>query len=422
MPEITIKRPIPIYSFPLFLCLFVLIGFLIDCVSPVNSSALIMLKEGDPPKDIFLPDINGRRINVSENFGSKPVIIVFWKLTMNKALLNYSLDELLFLQKYYESYHDKNGLEIFAVYEPVDHGDVPEEEIASVRNLVETNGIKFPVLIDSEFKVFKEYGVIVLPSTVMVSKAGDIKSIYPSFPLSARSVFPGMIEDLVGVHKRIHAEKAVRKKKEDSRAKHLYDYALQMSKRGLPGQALSALDKSMDLYPDDTRSHNLKGIILWEKGLHDLSMEEFREAISLDKSNISAHLNLAVIFIEKKDYELAEGILQVTPPAEESMRVRAHHLMGVVYMKTNRIDQAINEFEKAYSLFKGRLSEPHEASPSIYSVEISVLHGLSVLYGSKGDHKKSLSMLHKAFHEALGLGHSVSVDHLAKRIDMMIYE
>ncbi len=405
-----------------FLALILFSCFLIDCLFPSDSSALIDVKEGDSPKEIVLNDLKGETVNVSGYFGKKSVILLFWKLTTNKAFLNYSIDELRFLNDYYKEYHDKSGLEIFAIYTPLDFKDVPETEISLVRSLIETNGIKIPVLIDRGFKYFRDYGVIALPSTVMVGKSGVIEFIYSSFPMAAHAIIADKIEELLGNVETAQKRAIVKKKKAETQAKKFYNYALHMSKRGLLEQALSALKKSLDLDPDDSWSHNLMGIILWKKGIYDKSMEEFRNAIALDKNNIAAHMNYTVLLIERNKYEEAEKILIRSPSAEFEFKVRAHHLLGVVYNKTDRIDKAIRELETARSLFKKESGHLHESTPSYFSVEVSVLHGLSVLYSKKGEHKKALEMLHKAFSIALGLGNLSSIENLGLRTDLMIYE
>ncbi len=122
---------------------------------PLNTFALIGLNEGDAPIDIVLEDINGKGVNVTAFFGKHPVIIVFWELSIDKSFINYSLDELIFLNERYDEYKAKYGLEIFGIYTPEEQQDVSEEEISKVRDLIKMNKIKFPVLIDRGFRKVK---------------------------------------------------------------------------------------------------------------------------------------------------------------------------------------------------------------------------------------------------------------------------
>jgi len=65
--------------------------------------ALIDLEEGDIPKGFTLESLDGREISLSYYMYGRPVIIVFWKIMEDKSFLDYSLDELRFLNKHYST-------------------------------------------------------------------------------------------------------------------------------------------------------------------------------------------------------------------------------------------------------------------------------------------------------------------------------
>ena len=393
-----------------------------DCLFPDESSALIGLKEGDAPHEIILSDINGKTVSVSGYVGKKPVILLFWELTTNKAFLDYSLNALLYLRDMYNLYHDKHGLEIIGIYTPMEDKEIPEQEIGAVRNIINDNKIPFPILIDRGFKTFKDYGVIALPSMIMIDKSGLIHFIYPSFPIAARSLITDKIRELTGVVELARKRQDTKKKEADTKSKRLYYYALQMYKKNLLEQALSALNKSIELTPDDSWAHNLMGIILWKKGSNDPSMAEFTRAIELDKKNIVAHLNYTVMLVNEGQYDEAEKFLKTSPTADINLKIRAHHLLGKIYMKTNRIDKAIEELELAYSLYDIKAADIIDAKPPYISAKVSIIHDLALLYNKKGNGQKALELLQEALHEVLGLSGSLDTEQIDQRIDLMLYE
>ncbi len=405
------------------LLLILFFSFIVkDCLMPVNSRALIGIKKGDVPKKILLADPDGNAVDLSGHFGKNPVIIVFWELAMDNAFLDYSLEELRYLNRIYEKYHNEKGLEVFAVYTPEDDKDIPEQEMSTVRNLIASNKIKFPVLIDRGFEFFREYGIIALPSTIMVNKAGKIQYIYPSFPLSGRPVFSEYVRDLIGIAPVEGKKEGVKKRGPDSNAQRLYRYALQMYKKGLLEQALSPLKKSLEIDPDNSWFHNLQGIIQWKKGNSSLSVEEFARAIKLDKKNIAAHLNYTVLLIEEEKYDKAEKILISLPPSKDDYKLTAHYLLGYVHEKSNEIDKAISELEIAYNLLEKGSSANDESDPRTFSFRISILHDLSLLYNRKGKKKKALALLHQAFHYSRGIEGAPLREHLHQNRHLMIYD
>jgi tetratricopeptide (TPR) repeat protein len=196
-----------------------------------------------------------------------------------------------------------------------------------------------------------------------------------------------------------------------------------MYKRGFFDQAISPLNKSLELEQDNIWAHNLLGIILWEKGIRDQSLEKLKGAIALDRNNIAVQLNYAVLLIEQGNYEEAENLLKTLPPTEGDLVVKSHYLLGLVYQKTNRDGKALEELDKAYTIVKE--NSPVAIDESItpfYSLKVSILHDIAEIYKKRGDSKKALEFLHEAFHEGLIIETTPEREHLEEIRDLMIYE
>jgi Flp pilus assembly protein TadD/peroxiredoxin len=384
-----------------------------------HSHALIGLKEGDPPKAVTLNDMNGKAVNMADYFGKKPVILVFWKLMKNKAFLDYSIDELVFLEQYREKYRDKHGLEIVGIYTPHDDNKIEQDEITEVQNLIKVNKISFPVLIDKGLKIFKEYGVIALPSTIMIDKAGIIKFIYPSFPITAREVFPEQIMDLIGLVSSAKKEDEEKKKGTGSRSERLYRYALQMYKRGLFEQSVSPLKKSIELAPDYPWGHNLMGVILSKRGNFDESSAEFIKAIELDQNNGPAHFNYGLILFDNEKYKESAEYLKKSLAINKNMP-EAHFILGLLNKKTGKTDIAMREFETAFDTFN-KISSGAVNKQSKFLM-ISALYALSDLYAAQGNDKKALDSLRKAIQIALGLDSGLQKKQIYRGREFMMYE
>ena len=394
--------------------------FFVFSLLPSTSSALIGVKEGDAPKEIILNDLEDRTVKLSEYYGKNPVILIFWEQPLSKAFLDYSMDELHFISDYYEKYHEKTGLKVFGIYTPEEDGKIPDDEITKVRNLIKANKIKFPILIDQGFKFFQEYGVIALPSTVMVNKTGKIQFIYPSFPQAAHPLIAEQVKILMGMAVPAKKEEVI--KGPDSKSGRFYRYALQMYKKGLAEQALSPLKKSLELDPDLAMSHNLMGIVLWERGKSDEAREAFTKAIALDNDNMAAHLNYSVLLFEQEQYDDVEKNLKSLSVAEAPFKVRLHYILGLIYRNTNRIDEAIKELEEANSIIDKVESDERESVSFSDSYRVFLLRDLSALYNKKNNKDKAIELLTRAVRVSLDLeGKSESIP-LNERKDIMLYE
>jgi tetratricopeptide (TPR) repeat protein len=400
----------------------VLALFIIVFLFPSNSQALLGIKEGDVPKEIMLNDLDGKTITISEYFGKKPIILVFWEQILDESFLNYSLDELRFLNEMYSKYHDRSGLEIFGIYTPEEDTEVSDSEMTKVRDLIVSNKIQFPVLIDTGLTYFREYGVIALPSTIMVGRTGRIESIYPSFPLAARPLISDQIKKLLGLDRNEHKQKLREKEKKASQSNRHYQYSLQMFKSGLHEQSLSALNKSIASDGNYSWAHNLKGIILWQRGNATGATEEFRRAIEAD-NNIASHVNYAILLTEQERYTEAEKVIKSASYDRIDLKIRAHYILGLAYEHLDKVDSAIGELELAESLFDVWVSEDENSHFYTFSYRIPILRDLSELYSRRGHEKKAMQRLQKAVNISLSHNTKSEAGQLNRQSrSFMVYE
>jgi cytochrome c biogenesis protein CcmG, thiol:disulfide interchange protein DsbE len=126
-----------------------------------NAAERIMLKIGDPPPQFSLLDTEGRMVNAPKDFAGKTVVVHFWA-----DWCTYCLEEMPVLDKLYQQYKQQ-GLMIYAV-------NVGQGRDAA-RAYVNKVKITYPVLLDSDSRTAKSYGVLGLPRTFFIDRKGNIK-------------------------------------------------------------------------------------------------------------------------------------------------------------------------------------------------------------------------------------------------------
>jgi peroxiredoxin len=134
-------------------CSFILtiILFLTVCFSSPAFSA-------EKAADFTLPDINGKKVNLSE-FRGKVVLLNFWATWCGPCRA-----EMPSLNNLYNEFKDK-GFVVLAV--SVDASEKP------VKSFEKELKLSFPVLMDKNKAVsFDEYGVLGLPTTFLIDKNG----------------------------------------------------------------------------------------------------------------------------------------------------------------------------------------------------------------------------------------------------------
>lgn len=170
----------------------------------INAYCLNRLKEGQKLESFSLKTLNGENLNINKYLNGKNVGIVFWEIPEVENYIDYSKEALKTLVKMHNENKDKN-LQIIAVYCPHEDEKVTEKEINEIYRLVEELNISFPILLDSELKVFDKLGVVAMPSFVLIDKSSTVKYILPGFPpYSAEKTIHNEIRDILNMNKEIN--------------------------------------------------------------------------------------------------------------------------------------------------------------------------------------------------------------------------
>lgn len=119
------------------------------------------LKIGDSAPAITLTDLNGHAVSIPEDLKGKAVIIHFW---VDSCI--FCLEEMPALERLYKEFQGK-GLIIVAI----NVGQTPDR----VKAFVGKVRVSYPVLLDSDKRMAKMYGVQGFPRTFMLNRKGIIK-------------------------------------------------------------------------------------------------------------------------------------------------------------------------------------------------------------------------------------------------------
>ena len=117
--------------------------------------------DGTAP-DFKLPDLKGKDVALADLLKKGPVIVDFWATWCKPCLKAFPG-----LQKILDEYKDR-GLSVVAI-----SVDGPKSR-AHVGPLIKSKKYTFEVLLDTQGRVAKKYGAILLPRTVLLDQDGKI--------------------------------------------------------------------------------------------------------------------------------------------------------------------------------------------------------------------------------------------------------
>lgn len=123
-----------------------------------TSSQKIGLEVGNTPPDFELKTLSGDTVKLSDYKGKK-VMLNFWATWCPPCKA-----EMPDMQKFYEG--NKDRVEILAV-----NMDTTND----VAGFVKEYGLTFPILLDEENEVNKDYGIVSIPTTFFIDEDGVIK-------------------------------------------------------------------------------------------------------------------------------------------------------------------------------------------------------------------------------------------------------
>ncbi len=115
--------------------------------------------------------------------------------------------------------------------------------------------------------------------------------------------------------------------------------------------ALTHLIEANALSPDDARILNNLGMAYYFKGSTDRGIRYIKRSLEVNPKNTDARLNLATIYMNRKNYSEAEKqyktILEdLTYPKQQ----RTHYNLGVLYSKQGLYRQAFDQFNKSLKI------------------------------------------------------------------------
>ena len=145
------------------------------------SSVTAGIKETAAP-DFTLKSISGENLKLSEYRG-EVVLINFWASWCGPCRQEMPvLSEL----------HDKYKALGFTVL-----GVNVEEDSSKARKLLEKMSVSFPVLLDNESVVSKQYDVVAMPSTVLVDRNGNMRYLHKGYKPGLEDVYLQQVRELI---------------------------------------------------------------------------------------------------------------------------------------------------------------------------------------------------------------------------------
>jgi peroxiredoxin/Tfp pilus assembly protein PilF len=322
-------KKIVFFTLGMFVC-----GFL--SFAPA-AATLQTLQTGMEAPDFSLNSLTGSTKTFSEIKGQKLTILVFWSTWSQK-----SGPALTRLQQLYDKYRDQ-GLSVIGVN--VDDPTMSTETMTEIRKMLDKMKISFPIFIDNGLVAFHDYGVIAIPTTVILDGNRVIKEELSGFPLVGSELMVDTVINTMEGRKEMAATTA-KKYKPDKTAVRFYN----MGKAAQRSRRTAETSEMWFKKAIETDA----GFVLPHLGLGKIYLQvdpakakaEYKEALAKDPDNPIALCELGLILVNEGKTNEGESLFDTALKEEESY-VPCYYYSGYSRGISGNLDEAVKLFAEA---------------------------------------------------------------------------
>jgi tetratricopeptide (TPR) repeat protein len=321
--------------------MFLILLSITNTNAPVR--VLSQLNQFDKAPDLVLPKLAAQTETMNLQMLDQPAILIF-----GEPYHQQTLESLVELRKIRDAVGlTEADLRVFLIL-----SQTPDQE--QMAQLREKEKIGVEILLDKNLKAFGDYGVTVLPSTVVIDKQGRIDLALSGVPLS----FADMVEDAILLatgritrQQRESSESAaptVAEQESVKQAHRLASLAGQLAARDFTALALQRYREALELDGTYLQARIGMARCLVKLNLLPDAIAELQKVLQTDANHVEANLIMSQLEIMQGGDGITEGkvrlqrILTVNPDHPE-----ANYLMGTVCEVQGETDHALNYYKKA---------------------------------------------------------------------------
>jgi tetratricopeptide (TPR) repeat protein len=275
------------------------------------------------------------------------------------------------MQQLHEKYKEQ-GLSIIAVN--ADDEQLSTATLAEIRAISEKLKISFPMLVDHGLIAFHDYGVIALPTTVIIDKDRMIKYELSGYPLvGSEAMVDFIISTIEG--KKTPAVEGKSRYQPNTNALRFYN----MGKTTLRSKRMAEtaemwFKKAIEADAAFVLPHLSLGKIYLQRGDTALARAEYREALVRAPEHPIALCELGMILINEGKVKEGEALFEAARKVEESYTpcyyyaAYAYGIEGRMEDASKLFDEAkkINPFDYNNFVYQGKVFEAQKEQKKAY--------------------------------------------------------
>ena len=306
-----------------------------------TAATLQSLQTGMKAPDFSVKGMDGQAKKFTDLKGQKLTAVIFWStwsLNSGKALAR--------MEQLYDKYRGK-GFSVVAI--DVDGQNITDDTLSKIK--AEINGLKitFPVFVDYGLVTFHDYGIIAVPSTVLLDGSRLIKYELSGFPVIGSDDMAGYISSTFepGAAPRIVMKKG---HEPDPEAVRCYNLAMRMLKS--PRSAMMApmwLKRAVETDPKFALPYISLGDIYASQDHADLARQQYEAAMANAPDNVIAMCKLGEVLVSQGKTGQGKALIEKAMKADDSY-TPCYYYLGNIYGDEGKLAEAEKMFAEAVKI------------------------------------------------------------------------
>lgn len=339
--------------------------------TPGTPASQIMDRVGSRPIDFSLKDLKGKTVSLSDFYDKPVIVLVFWSTWSRN-----SKEALKRFNSYYQEYREK-GIQVIGIN--TDNQHISELDMQEVKAIVNELSISYPIVLDNELKTFHAYGIVALPTTIIISK-DEITYSLPGLPLVGTDEMFDYLGNLIGESSR---QMVAAKPRQDSKAVALVNLARKLAEKNMYDTAYSMLNKAIKqdsgyitAYLELAKLYEANGKL---KDAEDI----LRKAHSIEPDNQIVMSELG--FCLTKNDKAKEAVDLLSKAVQFGLLPPTHYYFAYAFGRDGQLEKSLQSFEKAIEL------NPSEIK--IYELRAEIFESNNMLQEASADYRKALEFI-----------------------------
>ena len=296
------------------------------------------LQPGIEAPDFSLKTVTGEVKSFADLKGEKLTLLVFWSTWSPK-----SEKILARMQKLHEQYGGQ-GLSIIGVN--ADEQQISNQTIANIQSLSAKLKIGFPMLVDQGLTAFHEYGVIALPTTVIMDKERVIAYELSGYPLIGSEAMVDFVTSTIEGKKTPTAEKQARYRPNKNALRFYNMGKATLKSKRMAESAEMWFKKAIESDAAFVLPHLSLGKMYLQEGDAARAQGEFREALAREPENPIALCEVGMILVNEGKGKEGVALFEVARKVEESY-APCYYYAGYAYGKEGPLETVLHMFDEA---------------------------------------------------------------------------